>query len=70
MNEFVMKYKELRNHYNDLESFGMVSSYIAVKGSYKDLETVHSYHMKDFLQETDKIFNEAEETNNERTKTA
>ncbi|MBP1971629.1 hypothetical protein J2Z83_003780 [Virgibacillus natechei] len=59
MNKFVSKYKDFRNRgYSDLEAFGMVSSYIAVKGSHDDLETVYSYYFDDFMQESNKLFGE------------
>jgi len=71
MNKFVSKYKELRNKgYSDLEAMGMVSCYVASNGSMKDLEALYDYHLNDFMQETNKVFNKLEEPNYERITSA
>jgi len=66
MNGFIEGYERLRKQgYNELESFGITSGAIAINGSFKDLETLYSHYLKDFLSETEKFFNEVEEFNNE-----
>ena len=67
MNKVVSKYKELRNKgYSDLEAMGMASCYVASYGTIRDLEALYTYHLNDFVHETNKVFNQSEVVKNER----
>jgi len=52
---YIEKYKQERSKgKNEYESFGIVATYIAIKGNFKDLEKLFDLHIDDFTGEMEK----------------
>lgn len=61
MNKFLEKYKEERESGSDeYKAFGVAASHIATTGTWEDLQIVFNFHFQDFIETTEREFQEHE----------